>query len=188
MEEMWKDIPLSSYEISLSGLVRNKTTGTIHQGAVNDYGYPRVIIKKDGKRRSLPLHRLLLEVFVGPCPPGMEGRHLDGNRLNWSLDNLKWGTRSENRRDRTKHKRDPKGFHACPGELNYNAKLTDAKVLEIDSLISQGVPLIKIAKKFEVCTKTIYKIKRRETWKHLFPSTDKPIILEIYDPLDGISE
>lgn len=36
--------------------------------------------------RRVQVHRLVLEAFVGPCPPGMECRHLDGDRkrVNWA--------------------------------------------------------------------------------------------------------
>ena len=53
-------------------------------------------------------HRLVMFAFVGPCPPGQEVRHLDGDKLNPSLDNLVYGTRSENMRDMVRH-----GAHAC---------------------------------------------------------------------------
>jgi formamidopyrimidine-DNA glycosylase len=41
--------------------------------------------------------------FIGPCPDGLERRHLDGKYLNDHLDNLAYGTRTENMQDRVKH-------------------------------------------------------------------------------------
>src|SRR4051794_31712386 len=50
---------------------------------------------------SQPLvHRLVLEVFVGPCPAGMECCHADGNSLNNALDNLRWDTPEANEADK----------------------------------------------------------------------------------------
>ncbi len=49
------------------------------------------------------IHRSLLETFIGPCPEGMECRHLDGDPLNNNLGNLKWGTRYENMQDKIIH-------------------------------------------------------------------------------------
>src|SRR4051794_38431819 len=49
------------------------------------------------------IHRLVLEAFVGPCPDGLECRHLDGDPGNNLLSNLKWGTRLENFQDSVKH-------------------------------------------------------------------------------------
>lgn len=187
MDEVWKNITIADnhYEISLSGLVRNTINGKVHKGSISSCGYPSVSLQKNGKNKSFLLHRLLLETFVGPCPLGMEGRHLDGNRLNHSLDNLKWGTRSENRRDRTKHGREVKGFHACPGEYNWHAKLTDEKVLEIDFLLSRGVQPKELAPKYGVSKRTIWLIGIHKTWFHLW---SKPSIVGPYDPLEGISE
>jgi hypothetical protein len=45
----------------------------------------------------------VLEAFVGPRPPGLECRHLDGNPANSVLANLAWGTHSENMQDRVRH-------------------------------------------------------------------------------------
>lgn len=101
MEEMRKDIvsvdPL--YEISTTGLIRNKASRKLLYIGVSSSGYPCVFLEKRGKKTFFFLHRLLLQTFVSPCPPGMVCRHLDGNQLNFSLKNLKWGTHSENRRD-----------------------------------------------------------------------------------------
>lgn len=41
-------------------------------------------------------HRLVLHHFIGPCPPGKECHHIDHNRLNNHVSNLKWVTHSEN--------------------------------------------------------------------------------------------
>ena len=43
-------------------------------------------------------HHLVWETFVGPRTPGMEIDHINGNKLDWSLDNLQEVTPQENRR------------------------------------------------------------------------------------------
>ena len=43
-------------------------------------------------------HHLVWETFVGPRTPGMEIDHLNGDKLNWSLDNLQEVTPAENRK------------------------------------------------------------------------------------------
>jgi len=45
----------------------------------------------------------VLETFVGPRPYNMECRHLDGNKLNNNLDNVCWGTHTENSKDSIDH-------------------------------------------------------------------------------------
>lgn len=50
------------------------------------------------------VHTLVLEAFIGPCPPGMEACHFpDRNPANNRLENLRWGTRTENHADSRKH-------------------------------------------------------------------------------------
>ena len=62
-------------------------------------GHLRVRLRKDGGGRNFLIHRLVLEAFVGPCPEGMECCHGLGGPADNRLENLRWGTRSENQRD-----------------------------------------------------------------------------------------
>lgn len=50
------------------------------------------------------VHHIVLTTFVGPCPEGLECRHLDGVKTNCRLSNLAWGTVTENAEDRKKHR------------------------------------------------------------------------------------
>ena len=43
-------------------------------------------------------HHLIWETFVGPRKKGMEIDHINGNKLDWSLNNLQEVTPAENRR------------------------------------------------------------------------------------------
>ena len=65
--------------------------------------YPTVALCKNGVQRQHTVHRLVLEAFVGPCPPGMEACHNDGNHADSSLANLRWDTHLENHRDSVEH-------------------------------------------------------------------------------------
>lgn len=95
-------------------------------------GHLQVAIQRNGREYNLNVHRLVLEAFVGPQPPGMECRHLDGNPANNRIENLVWGTRKENFADRTRHGVDN------AGERNHRAKLTDAQVIEIRQRYAGG--------------------------------------------------
>lgn len=68
-------------------------------------GYPRVALAiGDGSpARWFMVHRMILLTYVGPCPQGMEARHLNGDPLKPSLNQLAWGTHSENVRDKRRH-------------------------------------------------------------------------------------
>jgi len=51
------------------------------------------------RRQSFYVHRLVLEAFIGPCPPGMEGCHWNDIPDDNHLTNLRWATKSANRFD-----------------------------------------------------------------------------------------
>lgn len=58
-----------------------------------------VRLRRPGVARNAYVHTLVLTTFVGPRPPGQEGRHKDDACSNNDLSNLCWGTRSENQQD-----------------------------------------------------------------------------------------
>lgn len=114
--ETWASIPRfgGRYDVSSHGRLRRGEK--ILQPGVGDTGYRAArLVDADGHRRLYKVHRLVLEAFVGSCPEGQESRHLDGDRLNNHLENLAWGTRSENAMDRSRHGTNPMGIRrACP--------------------------------------------------------------------------
>ncbi len=90
-------ISAPNYSISNSGIVKNNTTGHIKKPYINkNNGYLTVDLWMNGKPCKRTLHRLLAEAFI----PNPENKptidHIDGNRQNNSLDNLRWASYSEN--------------------------------------------------------------------------------------------
>ncbi|HHJ7007677.1 TPA: HNH endonuclease [Streptococcus pyogenes] len=59
-------------------------------------GYLIVDLYKDNKSEKVPIHRLVAEAFI----PNLENKatvdHIDGDRKNNSINNLRWATYSEN--------------------------------------------------------------------------------------------
>ncbi len=71
----------------------------------------------------------MLMAFRGlPEEDNMDACHDDGNKLNNTLGNLKWGTRLENMRDKVRHGTVP------TGENHFKAKITNEQVELIRSL------------------------------------------------------
>ena len=66
-------------------------------------GYKLINLSRDGHRKSATVHKLVLEAFVGTAPSGMEACHADGDPANNRLDNLRWGTSTENNFDIVRH-------------------------------------------------------------------------------------
>jgi hypothetical protein len=69
-----------------------------------------ILCGPNGERRTVWLHTLVLEIFVGPCPEGMEARHFpDRTRSNCAVTNLRWGTPTQNAEDRDRDGNTAKG-------------------------------------------------------------------------------
>lgn len=101
--EIWKEIKdyNGSYEASNYGAIRSlnyahtNTTRELKQETTK-FGYKRVVLCKDGVAKRYLIHRLIAETFIEnqdnkPCID-----HIDGNRGNNAIDNLRWCTYSEN--------------------------------------------------------------------------------------------
>jgi hypothetical protein len=122
-------------------------------------GYHLILLRPipGGKIKAFYVHRLVLEAFIGPCPEGMECRHLDGNPKNNRLDNLYWGTGKENATDRVRH--GTGGY----GEKNPSCKLSPSEVEEIKSYCRQGMSQRKVAKLFGVTQSHVSLIMQGKT-------------------------
>ena len=59
------------------------------------------------------VHILVLEAFVGPRPDGLDGLHWDDDRTNNTVENLRWGTHSENMQDSVRN-----GTHHCASKTH----------------------------------------------------------------------
>ena len=119
MIEEWKPIPgyEGLYSVSDQGRVRAEAKVTLRNGIVQPRkqrmlspvplpsGHLKVRLTRDGHVKAFLVHRLVLLAFVGPCPEGMEGCHLDDDPKNNRLSNLRWDTRSANMHDRVRNGR-----------------------------------------------------------------------------------
>lgn len=119
----------------------------------DEFGYLGVSLYQDKRVWTVRVHTLVLSAFVGPCPEGMECRHLDGNPSNNRLENLAWGTRLENAGDRHRH------GTTLAGEKNHASKASDAEVAEIRALLAAGKTGRSVADQFGLSESCISKIR-----------------------------
>lgn len=113
--EIWKDIPdyEGRYQVSNMGRVKslkrkvrsvNWYSGKeffrtvperiLKPGRSCKSGHLSVVLEHGGTGK--PVHQLVMRAFVGNPPHGMEVLHINGNPTDNRLENLRYGTRTEN--------------------------------------------------------------------------------------------
>lgn len=162
--EVWKPVPgyEGLYEVSNKGRIRSldQTISYVKKGRIlrpgrSSNGYPSVVLSG---RKSRTLHSVVAAAFHGPCPLGMQIRHLDGNRGNASSDNLKYGTPAENGADTVRHGRGVKGAAFGRSVLT---KTKAKRIRELKGKVSQSV----LAKRYGVSPAAIQAIHDGRTWR-----------------------
>ncbi len=91
---MWKQIKNYNYEISDEGQVRNMKTGRILKPSCNSDGYYQYSLRYNGKQYSSKAHRLIAEAFIPNPDLKPEIDHIDRNKTNNNILNLRWSDRN----------------------------------------------------------------------------------------------
>lgn len=120
MSERWLPVPgwEGYYSVSDHGRVRSDLRTVINRNAKTmtvrerilrpgraQSGHLHVMLYRDGRGTTAKVHQLVLLAFVGECPANSEGLHWDDNPGNNFLTNLRYGTKSDNRRDSVRNGR-----------------------------------------------------------------------------------
>lgn len=127
---------------------------------IASHGYFMVCLggrKCKGGKHEL-VHRLVCQAFHGPSPDGHEVCHGTGGKLDNSVDNLSWGSKSKNLRDdRVRDGTFIEGAH------HYNARLGNEDIVEIWNRNNESS--VAVSRDYNVSPRTIRDIWNRVTWK-----------------------
>ena len=105
MEE-WKTYPeFPTYEVSSNGQVRNKKRGNILKSHEDKDGYLGVCLCYDGQKYHRRVNRLVAITFI-PNPDNLEiADHIDNDRKNNHVSNLRWTNSVGNNRNKISNSR-----------------------------------------------------------------------------------
>jgi hypothetical protein len=106
--EIWKSLNGvvengKNYSISTLGNVRNDK-GLIMKHNIMKDGYHRIRLCKNKKRKDYYIHKLVALAFLPNPENKFEVDHIDRDKNNNTLENLRWSTRSENTQNADKRK------------------------------------------------------------------------------------
>lgn len=167
-KEVWKTIPgYPHYQVSDKGRVRSlDRTIKMSRGGKYNTIYEKTIkgqLLKPGRNtkqghvtvslgryNSINVHRLVMLAFKGQCPKGKEVLHINGKADDNRLINLRYGTRSENNRDISRHGK---------------RKITEAIAKKVKYGTFKKGELARLAKELGVGRNCLSNIRGGWTWK-----------------------
>lgn len=128
--EEWRLVAgFPDYWVSSTGRVvsfRGRREAREIRGGRNQRGYRQIHLRNDaGELSARTVHGIVALAFLGSTPEGLQIRHLDGDKDNCAVENLAFGTPSQNMLDQVVH-----GVHAnarkthCPSGHPYDEENT----------------------------------------------------------------
>lgn len=161
-QEEWR--PVVGWEethlVSNTGRVRRVKGESYRELKIHydKWGYARVSLWTNSKRKTIPVHRLVATAFIGAVPTGMWVLHgPQGVRCN-KVTNLSFGTPAQNTKDKIRD-----GTLAI-GSRNGRAKLTVTDVRLIKEQLEQGICIAKLSRDFGVSRRAINWIRSGKNW------------------------
>jgi hypothetical protein len=108
--ERWRVIDdYDNYSVSSFGRVRNDTTGRILKNTVNGHGYCMVGLYINGNRKVMTVHKLVANAFIDNPNNKKCVDHINNDKLNNNLTNLRYASHTENGQNRLMSKNNTSG-------------------------------------------------------------------------------
>ena len=134
------------YSVNKNGTILNKNRKLVKGSIVN--GYYQITVRHENRFLKIKISRIqAYKKFENKIyEKGIMVRHLDGNSLNDSWDNIDIGTNQDNMLDIPKDKRSLRS-------KNSNVKYSDELVLEIKQYRHEGHTYKEIMEKYDISSK-----------------------------------
>ena len=170
--EIWKAIETKSetnrcnYQISNFGRARsinkNSKVERLLKPAKAAWNFLQLnLVLKNGDKQGLYYHRMVANTFLKKKKDLNFVIHLDGNKENNHVDNLKW----VNQKTLTEIQKENGLYDSKRYLKNKNVKLTAAKVRSLKKHLKKGkMTRTALSEKFKVSMTQIKRIERGENW------------------------
>ena len=109
----------TKYCVSNKGRVMNEETNLIIKQSVNKYGYKTISLMYNGKKKTYRVNRLVALTFIANPDNKQMVDHIDGNKVNNNVNNLRWATNSENQMNN----KNTKGYTYNKRAKKYHAQI-----------------------------------------------------------------
>lgn len=149
---------LQIYLISENGNIKNSKTNRFLHPVIDHNGYLQIkLYDKDSKRKSYLIHRLVAMTFLkNENSSILTVDHIDGNKLNNNVDNLRWVTMLDNinlsKKSLYKH-----------STKSTTLDLVNSVIKELEN----GTSIKEICIKYECSKSFVCRIKQKKRWKNL---------------------
>lgn len=174
-KEEWKEIEFDDkiaenqkFKISNYGRLINSKEDKdtlVKQYFINGYQNLPLKQKVNGKQTSRYVHKLVAQHFLDKND-GVCVIHLDYDKTNNHIDNLKWATK----REKEVHQFTNPEYKNLKRRIPYNAKLTETKVKLLKRKLNdpnRRTRLKMIAKQFGISEMQLHRIKTGENWGYV---------------------
>ena len=141
---MTEIIDYPNYLIYEDGRVQNKKTKRFLKPQTDTAGYLNIIVSKNNKKKHFSIARLVGLYYIPNPELKQEIDHINRDKKDNRIENLRWATRCENNINRSNNKNNTSGYrHISPIKYGYLIALERKKlryskfVKELDDAIIQ---------------------------------------------------
>lgn len=149
-----------NYIVYETGIIKSLLTNKFIAKRIGPKGYYMVNLCINGKCKTYTLHRLLATLFIDNPNNLPFVNHIDGNKLNNSLNNLEWVTAQYN----VQHAIDNHLINFAKGSKTKFGKFTEVDIKNIRKMYKNKISQYKIACLYNVTRGAIQQIVEHKTY------------------------